>query len=106
MIARPRQRHRDADGLDDARSLMAQDDWQWVGQRALDDFQVGVTETAGTQAHQDVVRAKGAERDALDGKRPTYLVQDGGAEVHDAAAPPTGTAPPPCLGRGSRPAAS
>jgi hypothetical protein len=106
MIARPCQRHRGAGGLDDARPFMAQDDWQRVGQRALDDFQVGVTETAGTKTYQDIVRAKGAERDALDGERPAYLVQDGGAKVHDAAAPPTGTAPPPCLGRGSRPAAS
>ena len=89
MIARSGETHLRAHVLHHARALVAQDDGQWVGERALDHLEVGMAEPAGVDPHQDVAGTQITEGDLLDNERAADLVQDGGAEVHAVAPRPT-----------------
>src|SRR5262249_24054881 len=65
-----------ADGLDDARPLVAQHDRHRVGDGAVDDALVRVTQSGGTDRHPHLARAGIAHGDALDGDAARGSVED------------------------------
>ena len=62
VIARPHQRHRRADRLDDAGALVAEHDRQRIREAALDDLEVGVAQAAGAVSHQHVAGRERRQR--------------------------------------------
>ncbi len=59
----------EADGLDRAGRLVAEDHRQRIGKLALNHLEIGVTEAGRTDAHQDLAGAGIGEGDSGDGKR-------------------------------------
>ena len=71
-----------AHGFDDACAFVTQHDRQRIGKRALDHFEIGVTEAARADAHQHIAGAERCHLQRLDGERLVDLVEDGGLEFH------------------------
>jgi len=76
-----------ADGLDDARALVAEDDRQGIGERPLDHLEVGVAEPARVDADQDVRRLERSQLDRLDHERSADVVEDRRVDSHGATPP-------------------
>lgn len=68
MVARRDAGDGGADGLDDARALVAQDPGQREGQSAARHPQVGVAQAGGDHADQRLVRARRVEDDVAEGE--------------------------------------
>src|SRR5262249_12179675 len=74
--------HARADRLDDARTLVAQDDRDGIGDRAVDDALVRVAQAGGTDRHPHLARAWITDGDVLDRDAAGRAVEDDA--LHDA----------------------
>ena len=73
------------DRLDDARALVAEDRRPAaVAQVAVGEADVRVADAGGRDAHEHLARPRRVERDGLHAQRRVALVQDGGADLHQA----------------------
>ena len=82
MVAGPHRSHGRADRLDHARALVAEDDRQRIGERALDHLEVGVAEAAGAHLDQHVAGLERRHVERVEGQRLADLVENRGAEFH------------------------
>ena len=69
-----------ADRLDDARPLVPEDDRHGIAERAFDHFEIGVTQSRGHDADQDVARLEPLDADRRDLERLADAGQDGSLE--------------------------
>ena len=77
-----RREHAGADGLDDARALVAEHHRQVVGPHAVHDVQVGAADAGSGDAHAHLARLRLAELDLLDAQRSARLPQHRGPDQH------------------------
>ena len=73
--------------FDDSRSLVTQHDGKRIRQRALDRFEIGVTQACGPDTHQHVARLEVCHVERVDRQRRVDAVQNGGSELHDSRYP-------------------
>ncbi len=77
--------HPRPDGLDHARALVAQDGRPAaVAEVAVGEADVRVAHARGGDADEHLARARRVERERLDAQRGVRLVEDGGADLHQA----------------------
>src|SRR6266513_1234840 len=70
-------------GFDDSCALVTQHDGKRIRQRALDRFEIGVTQPCGPDTYQHVVGLEVCHVERVDRKRSVDAVQNGGSEFHD-----------------------
>ena len=81
-----RRQHARADGLDDARALVAEHHRQVVRPDAVHDVQIGAAHARGGDAHAHLAGLRLGELDLLDAQRRAGLPQHSGPRQHAAAA--------------------
>ena len=70
------------DSLDDSRGFVSQHDREREAQRAVNDFKIGVAESAGVVADQDIVALEARHLDIVDLERGFDFAEYSRFEVH------------------------
>src|SRR5438067_7862188 len=86
VVAGAQRRDVAADGLDDAGTLVSEDDRaiERPASHPVDDVQIAVAHAGGGGAHEHLAAPRLVDLDRLDRQRRVGLAKDGGVHVHDA----------------------
>jgi len=74
-----------ADRFHDAGSFVTEHNWQWIGERTLDHFEIGMTQTAGFDFDEHIGRGQRGHVQHVDGHRLVDLVQHCGTKLHESS---------------------